>query len=206
MTFELFHELLFAGGSYTFDPLHERLVQLFPEQFWSETAIVLVVAILAARHRRVVDRVGPLADALELGRDAASGDATGRHDGVSPIPIARIFGIEIRIHVSWIVILAIITVGVGLQLGAVSPTGATPCDGPWPPAWPSCSSRRSSRTSSPTALSARRRGMGGGSGDAAVLRRRDDPGREPERPADEALVAGAGPTASLLVAASRSWR
>jgi integral membrane protein (TIGR01906 family) len=46
MTFELFHQLLFAGGSYTFDPLHERLVQLFPEQFWSETAIVLVIAIL----------------------------------------------------------------------------------------------------------------------------------------------------------------
>jgi integral membrane protein (TIGR01906 family) len=44
--FELFHSLLFAGGSYTFDPAQERLVQLFPEQFWSETSILLAVVIL----------------------------------------------------------------------------------------------------------------------------------------------------------------
>jgi integral membrane protein (TIGR01906 family) len=59
--FELFHELLFPGGSYTFDPSTERLVQLFPFQFWQETALVVgavaigvaaLVAIIA--HRRVV--------------------------------------------------------------------------------------------------------------------------------------------------------
>jgi integral membrane protein (TIGR01906 family) len=58
--FEVFHRLLFAGGSYTFDPATERLVQLFPFQFWQETAIALgvaaavvagVVAIVA--HRRM---------------------------------------------------------------------------------------------------------------------------------------------------------
>ncbi len=44
--FEVFHELFFAGGSYTFDPATERLVQLFPFQFWQETAIVLGVAAI----------------------------------------------------------------------------------------------------------------------------------------------------------------
>ena len=44
--FDLFHRLFFATGSYTFDPLQERLVQLFPEDFWSETSIALAVVIL----------------------------------------------------------------------------------------------------------------------------------------------------------------
>jgi len=51
--FETFHRLFFAGGSYTFDPSTERLVQLFPFQFWQETAIVvgavcIVLAVLVA--------------------------------------------------------------------------------------------------------------------------------------------------------------
>jgi integral membrane protein (TIGR01906 family) len=44
--FEAFHELVFPAGSYTFDPATERLVQLFPFQFWQETAIVVGVAII----------------------------------------------------------------------------------------------------------------------------------------------------------------
>lgn len=44
--FDIFHRLFFASGSYTFDPTHERLVQLFPEGFWSETSIALAVVIL----------------------------------------------------------------------------------------------------------------------------------------------------------------
>jgi integral membrane protein (TIGR01906 family) len=43
--FEVFHRLFFAEGSYLFDPRTERLVQLFPEQFWSETAIAAGVLI-----------------------------------------------------------------------------------------------------------------------------------------------------------------
>ena len=39
--FELFHRIFFAGGSYTFDPATDRLVQLFPFRFWQETAIVV---------------------------------------------------------------------------------------------------------------------------------------------------------------------
>jgi integral membrane protein (TIGR01906 family) len=47
--FELFHRLFFPGGSYTFDPRTDRLVQLFPFDFWSETTIVLgaVIIVLA---------------------------------------------------------------------------------------------------------------------------------------------------------------
>lgn len=45
--FELFHRLFFPGGSYTFDPRTDRLVQLFPFEFWSETTIVLGGTIIA---------------------------------------------------------------------------------------------------------------------------------------------------------------
>jgi integral membrane protein (TIGR01906 family) len=49
--FETFHRLFFAGGSYTFDPSTERLVQLFPFRFWQETAMAvgaLIVLLSAA--------------------------------------------------------------------------------------------------------------------------------------------------------------
>lgn len=47
--FEAFHRLFFAGGSYTFDPRTERLVQLFPQRFWFETSIAVgVVALVLA--------------------------------------------------------------------------------------------------------------------------------------------------------------
>ncbi len=57
--FELFHRLFFGPGTYSFDPRTERLVQLFPDQFWFETslalgAVLLVLALLvlvAARGR-----------------------------------------------------------------------------------------------------------------------------------------------------------
>jgi integral membrane protein (TIGR01906 family) len=44
--FEVFHELFFAGGTYTFDPASDRLVQLFPSQFWEETSFAVGVVIL----------------------------------------------------------------------------------------------------------------------------------------------------------------
>ena len=47
--FETFHQLFFPGGSYSFDPATERLVQLFPFQFWQETAIAVgVVSVVLA--------------------------------------------------------------------------------------------------------------------------------------------------------------
>jgi integral membrane protein (TIGR01906 family) len=67
--FELFHRLFFSSGTYTFDPATDRLVQLFPDQFWFETtmflAVVLVaasiaVAWLAARRSRAATRRNPV--------------------------------------------------------------------------------------------------------------------------------------------------
>lgn len=45
--FEVFHRLFFSSGSYTFDPATDRLVQLFPVAFWSETAMAVGVVTLA---------------------------------------------------------------------------------------------------------------------------------------------------------------
>jgi integral membrane protein (TIGR01906 family) len=45
--FEVFHRLLFPSGSYTFDPRTERLVQLFPETLWIETAVAVGTVIVA---------------------------------------------------------------------------------------------------------------------------------------------------------------
>jgi integral membrane protein (TIGR01906 family) len=56
--FEAFHRLFFAGGNYTFNPETDRLVQLFPYQFWVETsfAVGLVALILAAISASVAQR------------------------------------------------------------------------------------------------------------------------------------------------------
>jgi integral membrane protein (TIGR01906 family) len=44
--FEVFHRLFFAQGTYRFDPATSRLVQLFPDAFWSDTAIAVGAMIL----------------------------------------------------------------------------------------------------------------------------------------------------------------
>ena len=67
--FELFHRIFFPAGSYLFDPATDRLVQLFPFQFWDETsmavgAVIIIVALVvafiagrrAARPRMMVAR------------------------------------------------------------------------------------------------------------------------------------------------------
>ena len=61
--FEVFHRLLFAGGSYTFDPATERLVQLFPFRFWQETAIVVgaVIVLVCGAVTLVARRAGDAA-------------------------------------------------------------------------------------------------------------------------------------------------
>ncbi len=43
--FQMFHEIFFAPGTYMFDPRTEKLVQLFPDQFWSETSVALAGAV-----------------------------------------------------------------------------------------------------------------------------------------------------------------
>lgn len=64
--FEAFHQVLFPGGSYDFDPRTEKLVQLFPFQFWQDSAIAVgVVAIVVAAgvawvaHRRLAAAPSP---------------------------------------------------------------------------------------------------------------------------------------------------
>ncbi len=61
--FETMHELFFPAGTYNFDPRTERLVQLFPTQFWMETSVVLAAAVI----------VLAVLVALGSGRLAASG-------------------------------------------------------------------------------------------------------------------------------------
>lgn len=46
--FEVFHSLFFPAGSYTFNPQTDRLVQLFPDAFWSETTMVVGGVAIAA--------------------------------------------------------------------------------------------------------------------------------------------------------------
>jgi integral membrane protein (TIGR01906 family) len=60
--FEAFHELFFPPGSFLFDPRTDRLVQLFPDQFWSETTVAVGVAIVGlGLALRVVGRRRALA-------------------------------------------------------------------------------------------------------------------------------------------------
>ena len=44
--FIAFHEIFFPGGNYLFDPRTDKLVQLFPEQFWVESTIGVGVVII----------------------------------------------------------------------------------------------------------------------------------------------------------------
>ncbi len=48
----LFHDLFFAPGTWSFDPATDRLVQLFPDAFWTETSVAIAIAglVLTARH------------------------------------------------------------------------------------------------------------------------------------------------------------
>jgi len=62
--FEVFHRLFFPAGTYLFDPRTERLVQLFPQQFWVESTIGVGAVVIAlglglawiARRRVAADR------------------------------------------------------------------------------------------------------------------------------------------------------
>ncbi len=68
--FSLFHQLLFAEGTWSFDPARDRLVQLFPYQFWTETTVAiavvglaLTIAVWAVARRLARPRGGPSAPA-----------------------------------------------------------------------------------------------------------------------------------------------
>ena len=61
----MFPLVFFPQGNFMFDPSVQRLVQLFPEQFWTETAIgialvglalALAVTVLARRRTTRLER------------------------------------------------------------------------------------------------------------------------------------------------------
>ena len=56
--FEVFHQLFFPGGTYTFNPATDRLVQLFPFDFWSQTtmAVGLLILVLTVVVAKVAGR------------------------------------------------------------------------------------------------------------------------------------------------------
>lgn len=55
--FLLFHEVFFPQGNFSFDPRTQRLTQLFPDQFWTETSIAIaVVGLLFAAAISVIAR------------------------------------------------------------------------------------------------------------------------------------------------------
>lgn len=96
--FQVFHELFFATGTYLFDPTRDRLVQLFPDAFWSDTTIALGVVLLVvatataalagrrlARARRLANDPGPNA---ARGPKVATGPDAGRDPKVGPEPAA----------------------------------------------------------------------------------------------------------------------
>lgn len=78
--FTLFHQLFFAEGTWTFDPATDRLVQLFPYQFWTETTIAVAVVGfgLTATVWVVASRLGrpPRPPAVPAGALAGGGDAS----------------------------------------------------------------------------------------------------------------------------------
>lgn len=78
--FTLFHRIFFAEGTWTFDPATERLVQLFPYSFWTETTVVLAavglvitigVWLVASRLARPPRGPAAAAAALVGGGDAS---------------------------------------------------------------------------------------------------------------------------------------
>lgn len=73
--FETFHEIFFPPGSFLFDPRTDKLVQLFPFDFWQETALVVggVIIVIA------------IAVAVLAGRRAARTSQTAFVAGLAPI-------------------------------------------------------------------------------------------------------------------------
>ena len=44
-TFTFFHGLFFAAGTWTFNPATDRLVQLYPQEFWTLAALLFCLAL-----------------------------------------------------------------------------------------------------------------------------------------------------------------
>ncbi len=127
--FEVFHELFFPAGSFLFDPRTDRLVQLFPESFWVESTIAVGIVIIAlvARCSRGWRRGGQASSRRGTTRRAQRQSRRPR-----PRPGAdrrrwrrsrspAILGIEIRISLAWVVLIALIAV-IGAQQAILGST------------------------------------------------------------------------------------
>lgn len=57
-TFSFFHGLFFAAGTWTFNPATDRLVQLYPQEFWTLAALLfcLALAVLSFAAYRMTAR------------------------------------------------------------------------------------------------------------------------------------------------------
>lgn len=77
--FEVFHEIFFPAGSFTFDPRTERLVQLFPFQFWQDSALAVgfVILVLAVVVRTIARRRGSRPSPAAVREPAAAVTAPG---------------------------------------------------------------------------------------------------------------------------------
>ncbi len=82
--FEVFHRLFFAAGTYSFDPRTDRLVQLFPDAFWSETSIAVGGVIFVAGIVTFVFASRRLGSAGTAGAAGAAGAGAG-----ALTPVAR---------------------------------------------------------------------------------------------------------------------
>jgi Zn-dependent protease len=120
---------------------------------------------------------------------------------MNALPVARILGFEVRIHVSWAIILAVIGVTTATQVADMSPELAGP--GSWVAAAVVAVAFLVSALAHELghAVAARRAGLPGGPivvyffGGAASSR------LETARPRDEMMIAAAGPLVSLVVGA-----
>ena len=117
------------------------------------------------------------------------------------VPIAKVFGVEVRVHVSWVLILAIITLGVGGQFEVLH--AAWPAEVLWLASGAIALLFFASVVVHELAHAfvARRRGLGGGVVTLLFFGGTTAVGREPRRPSDEAVIAAAGPLASLGIVA-----
>lgn len=83
--FEIFHEIFFPPGTYMFDSATDKLVQLFPDQFWSETSVAIAAAVLALGLV-----VAVIAGRLGRQPDAVTGGATGAPTPAAPSATAAV--------------------------------------------------------------------------------------------------------------------
>ncbi|MBA2373756.1 MAG: site-2 protease family protein [Chloroflexi bacterium] len=120
---------------------------------------------------------------------------------MSGLPVARLFGFEIRIHLSWAIILAVIAVTVVSQVGSADPT--VPLAARWLIGGLVAAAFLASALVHELghALAARRSGIGGGTITVYFFGGSAMPDIDAARPRDEIVTAAAGPLVSLGVGA-----